>query len=185
VITEANALGTAFLRADVVAEPGRAQLKQALYEYALTRSIPAGTAVSEEERRAVVKRTLQAQAPLCPATKQIIAQDNPPPIEVSVLVGMNDVFDAHTIRIAAVLDHLPNTVVWLLLLVASAALTVAGYNAGLQGRMSRWRMNVFTIVLTALALVILDLDRPNDGTVVVDQRSINAVIADMEANLKR
>ena len=37
VIAEANALGTAFLRANLIAEPGRTELKEALYQYALTR----------------------------------------------------------------------------------------------------------------------------------------------------
>jgi hypothetical protein len=185
VVDEANALGTAFLRADVVAEPGRTELKRALYEYALTRSIPAATAVTVEDQKAVVERTLQKQAQLWPATRKVIEQNNAEPLEVSVIAAMNGVFDAHTVRMAAVLDHLPGTVMWLLLLVASAALTVAGYNAGLQGRMSRWRMSAFTIVLTAIALVVLDFDRPNDGTVVVNQQSIDAVIAEMQADLEK
>lgn len=185
VIGEANALGTAFLRADVVAEPGRSELKKALYEYALTRSIPPGTAITEKERKAVIDTTLQKQNYIWPATLQILAQENPEPIEASLLEAINSVFDAHTVRMAAVLDHLPNTVMWLLLLVASAALSVAGYNAGLQGRMSRLRMSALTIVLTAIALVILDFDRPNDGTIVVSQHSINDVIASMEADLNR
>ena len=86
---------------------------------------------------------------------------------------------------AAVLDHLPATVMWLLLSVASAALTVVGYNAGIQGRISRWRMGAFTLVLAAIALVILDFDRPNDGSIVVNQYSINAVISDMEKDLRK
>jgi hypothetical protein len=40
-------------------------------------------------------------------------------------------------------------------------------------------MAAFSIVLTALAIVILDLDRPNDGTMVVDQRMMDMTIADM------
>ena len=185
VINEANALGTAFLRADIAADPGRTELKKALYEYALTRSIPPETAVTEKQRESLLEGTLEKQAHLWPATMQVIAQDNPAPLEASVIAAMNSVFDAHTIRLAAVLDHLPNIVMWLLLMVAAAALSVAGYNAGIQGRMSRWRMSAFTVVLTAIALVILDFDRPNDGTIVVSQYSIDAVIADMEAELSR
>jgi len=40
VIAEANALGTAFLRAHLVAEPGRTELKKALLDYARTASYP-------------------------------------------------------------------------------------------------------------------------------------------------
>ena len=43
VIKEANALGTAFHRADLVAEPGRSELKMVLLDYARTRIIETGT----------------------------------------------------------------------------------------------------------------------------------------------
>lgn len=185
VILEANALGTAFLRADLVAEPGRSELRKALYEYARTRSIAAGTAVSEVEIKAVLDKSLRKQARLWPATRQVVAQKNAEAMEVSLVAAMNDVFDAHTIRLAAVADRLPIVVIWLLLLVAACALSVTGFNAGLQGIMSRWRVIAFTIVLTGIIVVILDLDRPNDGMVIVKQSSINQVVADMEAELTR
>jgi hypothetical protein len=63
-------------------------------------------------------------------------------------------------------------------------MAVAGYNAGIQGQMSRWRMTAFAIVLTAIALVVLDFDRPQNGSVVVSQSSIVAVIAEMQAALE-
>jgi hypothetical protein len=62
-------------------------------------------------------------------------------------------------------------------------MAVAGYNAGLQDRISQWRAGAFSIVLTALSLAILDLDRPNDGAVLVDQRIMDVVIADMKGVL--
>ena len=98
---------------------------------------------------------------------------------------MNEVFDAHTIRLAAFFDTLPRIVMWLLLSVAAAALSVAGYNAGLQGLISRWRMTALAMVLTGIMLVILDLDRPSDGAVTVSQRSIIAAVADMENAIRR
>ena len=49
--------------------------------------------------------------------------------------------------------------------------------------MSRWRMSAFALVLTFLMIVILDFDRPNDGFVVVSNLSIEAAVAEMEADL--
>ena len=71
----------------------------------------------------------------------------------------------------------------MLLFIAAASLGVAGYNAGIQGRMSRFRMTALTLVITGLMLIILDFDRPGDGFVIVDEFSIENVIADMEADL--
>lgn len=183
VILEANALGTAFNRADLVAEPGRSHLKKVLLDYARTRTFPAGTVRTSADRDAVLKRTLHHLEAIWPATKEIIDQGTPGPIEASLVAAINSVLDAHTIRLAAVLDKLPRVTIWMLVFISAASLAVAGYNAGIQGRMSRWRMSAFALVLTGLMLVILDFDRPNDGLVIVKHDSITAVIAEMEADI--
>ena len=182
---EANALGTAFLRADLVAEPGRTELKTVLLDYARSRIFELGKIKTTEDRRAVLTNTLEKQEKIWPVTRQIIEQGKPGPIEASLVSAINEVMNAHTIRVMSLLDKLPKVVMWMLLFIAAASLSVAGYNAGIQGRMSRWRMSAFALVLTGLMLVILDFDRPNDGTVVVSNYSIKAVISEMEAELGR
>ena len=183
LLNEANALGTAFLRADLANEPGSRELMNAVYEYAETRSIPPRSILTSEDQRALLSRTLEKQASLWPATKQLLAGENSAPLQISILSSVNSVLDAHTIRLSAVYDRLHPTVIWLLVLVTASAMAVAGYNAGIQGRMSRWRMTAFSMILTSLAFVILDLDRPNDGTIIVDQRIMNFLITDMHKTL--
>lgn len=183
VILEANALGTAFHRADLAAEPGRTELRTALLDYARSRTFEPGTITTNEERKAAVKITLEKLSKVWPATKRVVEQAQSGPIEASLVAAINDVLDTHTIRLAAVSDKLPGVVMWMLIIVCAASLAVAGYNAGIQGRMSRWRMSAFASVLTLLMLVILDFDRPNSGIVLVSTYSIDAVIAEMEADL--
>jgi hypothetical protein len=183
LVNEANAIGTAFYRADLAVEPGRQELMQSLYDYALTRSVPPRSLHTPEDFQNLLSRTLEKQSRIWPATKQVIGQDNPLPLETAIVTAVNHVMDAHTFRLAAVIDRLQPTIIWLLLLVAASAMAVAGYTAGIQDRISRWRMAAFSIVLTALAMSILDLDRPNDGTVIVDQRIMDIVIADMHKML--
>jgi hypothetical protein len=185
LLNEANALGTAFLRADLASEPGRTELMEALYEYAVTRSIPPRSAVTLKDQNLFLSKTLEKQASIWPATKRVIDQQNPDPLEVSIVSSINSVLDAHTIRFAAVIDGLNPTVIFLLALVTLCAMAVAGFNAGIHGRMSRWRMIAFSIVLASFVFVILDLDRPNDGTIIVDQRLINILISDMHNALNQ
>jgi hypothetical protein len=184
VIQEANSLGTAFHRADLVAEPGRTELKRTLLEYARTRAFPPGSIKTVADLEAALKKTLEHLSKIWPATKKVIEQGEPAPRESSLVAAINGVLDVHTVRLAAVSDRLPRIVIWMLVFIAAASLAVAGYNAGIQGRMSRWRMSAFALVLTGLMIVIMDFDRPNDGFVIVSNHSIYAVIAEMEANLK-
>jgi len=183
VVTEANALGTAFLRARLVAEPGRAELTEALLDYARTRVLKQGGRLTPTQRQEILQKTLQAQASLWPITEKIVGQGQPGPIEASLVIAINDVLDEHTVRLAAAFDKLPTAVVWMLVLIAAASLTVTGFNAGMSGRMSRWRVTAFAAVLAGVMYMIVDFDRPNDGLIQTSQASIKAAISDMQANL--
>ena len=183
LVNEANAIGTAFYRADLAVEPGRQELMTSLYDYARTRSVPSRSVHTPEQLQGFIDKTLKKQSRIWPAVRQVIAQDNPLPLEASIVAAVNSVMDAHTFRLAAVVDRLESTIIWLLVLAAASAMSVAGYNAGLQNRISRWRMAAFSFVLTAVAMVILDLDRPGDGTIVVNQRIMDVAIADMYKTL--
>ena len=183
VIADANALGTAFLRADMVAEPSRTELKKALFDYARARAIKTGKAFDQEQNRKFIQQSSRAQAKLWPAIRKILGQKQPSPIETSLVAAVNDIIDIHTVRIAAFFDRLPRIVLVTLVFIAATSLAVAGFNAGISGRMSRWRMTAVALVLAWVMLVILDFDRPSSGFIRVSQESIHAVIAEMEADL--
>lgn len=186
IVAEANAIGTVFLRTGFVDEPTRSELRKAILNYAKTRVIDRNWVRSLEQRKAFVKRTVKAQEPLWPLVERIVAQEQLHPKLIPLLVSaMNDLLDQHTIRVAAALDKLPSAVVWLLFMIAAASLTIAGFNAGLNGQMSRWRMGIFAAVLSGVMYMIIDLDRPNSGFVQVSQASLRAVISDMEQALSK
>jgi hypothetical protein len=177
-------MSTAFLRADLVAEPGRTELKQALLDYARTHSPKRGQRLSNEQIQEVIQKSLQAQSKLWPITVQIVEQNHLDPIVTSRLVdAIDQVINVHTIRVAAKFDQLPLAVILMLLLVASASLSVAGINAGISGRLNRLRMTTFAFVLMGVMLVILDFDQPIDGFIRVNHESLTNIVNEMEANL--
>ena len=66
----AEAIGTAFLRADYLPEPGRSELRRALLAYAQTRVVPENEVFGGRgDTRRFLERTLSAQATLWPATR--------------------------------------------------------------------------------------------------------------------
>lgn len=182
VIGEANALGTAFLRADVIAEPIRTELKQALYDYARSRA-PSGEPMSIEERGQVVAQSLEKQQRIWPLTRQAVGENARGPVEAGLLSAVTEVLDMNTVRLAAVLNKLPAAAMYMLAAIAAVSLSVAGYHAGNDGRFSRWRMTVFALVLSAMMVLILDFDRPRAGMIHLDQLSLLATIEDMKADL--
>ena len=183
-VQEANAIGTAFLRADLVSEPHSTELKLALLDYARTRTVTERhRRFTPEERNQYLQTTLKEQERLWPITEKLIESSKPGPIEAALVQSINHVIDVHTIRLAAGLDKLPLAVTIMLLFIAAAALGVAGFNAGIYGKMSRGRMTAFALVLTVIMFVIQDYDRPFEGMIHVPHDTMHFVILEMEAEL--
>jgi hypothetical protein len=185
VIEESNALGTAFLRAGFIAEPGGKALQETILAYAKTRAISREHSLSHAEIMEILNNTIQAQEKLWPTLEKALMQGKLGAIEASIVTAMNDVLNMHTIRMAALFDKLPKAVIWMLIFISAATIAVTGFNAGLSGKISRWRTATLALVMTGVMLMILDYDRPRDGFIRVSQYSLNTVIAEMEANLAK
>jgi hypothetical protein len=183
IVDEANAISTAFLRADLGPEPARTELRTLLLEYAKTRATERGRTTAELE--GVVQRTIQVQAKLWPATARMVKGKPAGPIEASIVQAINAVLDAHSTRLAKILDRLPTIVLLMLVFITAASLAVAGFNAAISGGMNRLRMTVLTLVLASIIVVIIDFDLPQKGFIRVSQESLLAVIRDMEADLTK
>jgi len=181
IVNEGNAIGTAFLRADLGAEPGRSELRRGLLDYARTRLVK--KEVYGESLRESVARSSEAQSRLWPAAERALQKDIPGAIQASIVQAVNEVLDTGTIRLAVINDHIPAAVFGLLLIVAAASIAIAAHNAGLNGAKTRWRMYAFALVLAALMLVIIDFDRGRHGFIRISLQPLEVVIDDLKAQL--
>lgn len=184
VQNEANAIGTAFLRAELAAEPFQSELRQLLLGYARTRVTTSETISSEENIRQAITRSLEVQSRLWPTTVRMVQADIPGPVEVSIVQAINNVLDRHSERVALMSDHLPTIALLMLVFIAAASVTVAGYNAGLSGSLNRWRMTTFTLVLAAVLSIIIDFDVPQRGFISTSQNNMVDLIHEMEVALE-
>lgn len=180
VLAESNALGTAFLRVGLIEEPARSKLRTALLEYARTRRSDRDERMTVARLENLLQQSQEAKARLWPAVERMVHSSRPGPVEVSVAAAVTEVLDCDTLRVAAIVDSLPTMVLTLLLLIAAATVSVAGFNAGLASQMSRWRTTLLIVVLASIMLVILDFDRPISGFIQISPTSIEDVIEEME-----
>jgi hypothetical protein len=185
VITEANALGTAFLRADYLPEPSRSALKTALLDYAETRLVPeAGGLVSQEDARAFIARSLAAQDRLWPLTLEATAEPLPPAIATFVAGAVNDVLDAHQMRMRSISVPVSELSQAIVVVTALAALFLLGNRAGIAGRSLTWRTYTFAGLLVLVMVTVLDVQRASQGLIRVDQSALAVTLAAMEADLR-
>lgn len=183
ILTELNALGTAFHRADLVEDPHRTHIRNALHEYTASLAVTRDQADSKENLRATIDRILAKQKPLWPLTKQMVTSISPGPLHNAVVAAVNDVHDASSMRRMASFDRLPTAILAMLLFVAGATLSVAGYSAGRANSLRRWRMTALTLILAAVMVVITDFDRPLSGSVQTDQQGYVDLANEMEESL--
>lgn len=173
VVQEANDIGTAWLRAGLVPAPHGPALQAALADYAgvrVTSPLPGETAKltrAAELRNRVWALTTSAQATL----------DGPR--AVSLVSAVNAVLDTGTQREKAVAARVPGEVMLLLIMFSSVACFLLGYVLDAHGHRHRFASGVLFVLLGLTIMLILDLDRPADGAILVDQTAMEALVASL------
>lgn len=185
LVNEVSMIGTAFLHADLLADPGRTDLKTALLDYGRTR-LPADHALrTREQLDAYLARTLAVQAKLWPLVLEATGGDTPAPIRSLIATDITSVLDAHTDRVAASSKSIADIVKLMILLTASVSIFLVGNRSALHGRKLTWRTFSFAGTLCLVMIVVTDLDRPVEGLLQVRHGTMLAVVADMEQAMAR
>jgi ABC-type multidrug transport system fused ATPase/permease subunit len=184
ITNEAAALGTAFLRVDYLAEPGRTELQTAILDYAKTRIVPKGARIDTPDKaQAFLEKTLTAQSRLWPLTLEATRDPTPPPIQVFVAGAINAVLDAHLYRLATLSVPISAFTQAMVLAGAVIAVLLVGNRLGMLGHALTWRAFVFAFFLAAIMYTIADIRRSSEGLIRVDDSALYATIFDMEQAL--
>jgi hypothetical protein len=180
LVDEAMAIGNAFQSADLLPEPGRAELQKAILGYARTRHIPKESFQSSENLQAFIQHTMAMQGALWPVALDAVGGETPAPIQTFILGNVSWVLDAHMIRFMVGSESLPLVVKLMLFLSAALALVIAGNKSALQGRPVTWRTFALAGLISVVMIVILDLDRPRDGLITINSDAMRVTISDLE-----
>jgi len=162
VVKEANALGTAYLRADIIAEPQRGELKAALKEYTADRVTLLSRNGHDQIEPLLAKVNGLHERMWRSAIKA--TQDNAPLMAV-VLPPINEVIDLHSVHLALARRHLPSPIVALLLGTAVMLLGIVGFGNGRVGRRFSVLDSVYGAVLAVALWMTIDLDSPGIGLI--------------------
>jgi hypothetical protein len=109
------------------------------------------------------------------------AQDNRAVSTGLFVQTLNDTIDLQAKRLAAFRNTVPETVILLLLGVALATAAIVGYNSGLSNRRHLFAALTLIVLITVIIWVLIDLDRPRRGLILVSQQSM----IDLQESLNR
>ncbi len=174
VIEEANTIGTAEMRVRLLPAPHNARMSQWLQDYAHTR-LGYGLSTAAE-KPVVAARSASQRSEIQTATLEAIAPDARTPLVQLVVPAINSTLDIGVEREALNEARIPGTI--LFSLIAYNLLTAAMLGYALTGTRARQRPAtiVLFVLLTLAIALILDLDRPQRGTIRVDQTPMRLLV---------
>jgi hypothetical protein len=168
MLQEASAVGYLAMLADGLPQEQARALKADLATYAAAR-LKAAEMADGAARIAAAERAAALREPVAAHVRAVLREGTPGPLPVALAGAYDAIEDTAVRRQALSQAHLPARVLWLLAAYAVISAAMLGY--ALAGSRARHRVASTTLyLLTALAFgVILDLDRPRAGAIMVDQ----------------
>lgn len=181
IVEEANAVGTAYLRLDLVHGDSRVRLQDSFRRYLETRlaayrALPDIQAAFAELARAdslqqAIWRDAVAGTMAAPTTQPAML----------LLPALNQMFDITTVRTTATQFHPPMMIFVMLAVLVLVCATLAGYGSG--GKARSWFHTVgFALVMTLTLYIIIDLEYPRLG--LIHLADYDQVLADLLAKMR-
>jgi hypothetical protein len=181
IIQEANAIGTAYLRLDLLPEPSQPALRAELREYVDARIHYYRTLLTFHEARAERRRIGELQDRVW--KHAVVAANRAPDSRATLLLvpALNAMLDVTTAREAALRTHVPLALFVLLVLLAFACAFFAGLGMAKGRRPSRIHVLTFAGTLAVTAYVILNLEFPRAGFIGLG--GMDALLAQVRASM--
>jgi hypothetical protein len=160
VLSEANVLGTAYLRAGYLPEPYAAESRQLLSEYVDVRL----SAATPETLGAAIARSEEIQVELWRRAEALVEATGGSDVVALYVESVNEIVELHTQReIAALYARVPLGLILALFGFSMLGMFVLGLNNSYDRRRSLVALLSLVLVFGSVLVLIMDLDRGRDG----------------------
>ncbi len=183
IAEETNAIGTAYLRLDIVEADARTELRALFRRYTDSRleyykRLPNVEAAQQEWNSSMaLQNTIWTQAVAA------CRMQSTPSACVVLLPALNAMIDITTTRKMAMMMHPPKIIFVLLFVFAYGCSFIAGYGAA-KNRPHRWVHPVVFATMTAIAVyVIVDIEYPRFGVIRVD--AADQILIELRESMNR
>ncbi|QIZ81842.1 hypothetical protein [Thalassovita gelatinovora] len=180
VVNEANAIGTAWLRTDLVADARRDDAKTLLHQYGLIRLETSQISAANDDERDKLIAKAEALFDSLWRLASTEAREISNPVTMGFASSLNDMIDALSARDAAVNRHVPELVLFLLFGTFILLGAVVGYSSAISNIRPGVPVYAMMILIVILVFLIIDLDRPRRGLIEVDQSKLLSTVAAMK-----
>jgi hypothetical protein len=173
VIIEANAIGTAILRTELLPTTVSEQAGRLLGDYLDLRIRASAISLDrDEERNAILAASNDKLNALWAVAVEAAAQEANPVTSGLFIQSLNEVIDAYGTRDAELNRHVPEIVLFMLFGAFILAACLIGYASGIGGHRASFATYILVVMISLLVFLIIDLDRPRRGLIEVPQKSL-------------
>lgn len=182
VLAEANVIGTAYLRSDLLPEEQRSEAKRLLRQYVDIRSGVAASSLTRETLDELIAESVDIQNKLWAIV--IHAASSDPTLVIGLFIqSVNDLIDAHSNRVMIGMRSTIPREIWIgLYIVAAISLGSAGFQWGINERQSIYPDLALVLTFAAVLMLVADLDNPSRGFIKTDQFPITDLARSLKAD---
>jgi hypothetical protein len=183
ITAEANAIGTAYLRVDLLPADAQPAMRELLGHYLDARlaAFEQPNDASLTRERVAVAAGLQTEIWNL-ATSASMREGMRPPVAQLLLPALNEMIDITTTRAMATQNHPPPAIFVLLVTLCLIGALLVGYGTSPNRRRGWLHTVIFALILSMTTYVIIDLEFPRLGLIRVD--SADRVLFDLRESMR-
>jgi hypothetical protein len=181
IVNESNAIGTLWLRAGLLEEPLRGDLRDTLREYTDARIALGGSRGDLDALRAARSKSESLHTLIWSVVERANQPDRSNAVLSSLTTAANELIDIHELRLASIKNFLPAPLFLLLLAVAAVAIGFLAWSFGAANQGGRTAIMMLALLIGAVLMLIMDVNRPQRGRFDVGTDSLKRVGQTMAA----
>ena len=181
IVEEANAIGTAYLRLDLLSAAAQPALKEKFRKYVDARLAVYRTLPDFEAAKAELTRVAALQNEIWTQAVTACRESAQPPTML-VLPALNQMFDVATTRTAMLRMHPPPVIFIMLIALVLTGSLLAGYGMVTSKIRSWLHILGFAAAMSVAVYVILDFEFPRVGLIRVG--TFDRVLVDLRDSMK-
>ena len=168
ITQEANAIGTAYMRIDLLPAASQPEIRALFRQYVQSRIERYKEYADEEASRADYRRGVKLQNDIWKLAVAGVNTAASPPMAAQIFPALNDMIDITTVRLVATQTHPPKIIYYMLFGLSLVVSLLAGY--GMSASKTRQWLHViaFASAITATVYVIIDIEYPRSGLIRID-----------------
>lgn len=168
IIEEANDIGTVILRCDLYSTIDRQYLRSELQKYVESRIAYYHAGTDTIKINTALLKSNQSSEKIWDKVSQLSQNKDNMVATQQMVPALNDMIDIVTTRTAGNNAHIPDSILWLLFLLTIVGSFLIGH--GFKENQVNWIVVFgFAIVMVMTIYLIIDLDRPRQGVINMDQ----------------